>query len=121
MSFINTHHRGLAYGDGHLQGDGKLGRFVKLVGDDLFAVNTEPGDRSFGVLVTDYKDGEMPGIYCMGGVYETDVFEGTINAGDELEIDTSGVLIVAGTQQGAHVVGQAISVSGGILKFRLLI
>ncbi len=62
-----------------------------------------------------------PASTASGGVYETDVFEGTINAGDELEIDTSGVLIVAGTQQGAHVVAQAISVSGGILKFRLLI
>ena len=119
--FINGNHRGLAYGDGHIQGDGKLGRFVKVVGDDLFAVNTDPTSASFGVLIKDYKDGEMPGIYCQGGVYETDVFEGTIGAGDELEIDTSGVLIVAGTQQGAKVVAQAISVSGGILKFRLLI
>ena len=78
------------------------------------------GDPQFSFVLC--RSGtNKPGIYCCGGVYETDVFEGTINAGDELEIDTSGVLIVAGTQQGAHVVAQAISVSGGILKFRLLI
>ena len=117
--FINGNHHGLAYGDGHMQGDGKLGRFVKLVGDDLFAVNTDPASASFGVLIKNYKDGEMPGIYCQGGVYETDVFEGAINAGDELAIDSTGVLTAA--TPGAKVVAQAISVSGGVLKFRLLI
>ena len=117
--FINANHRGLAYGDGHMQGEGKLGRFVKLVGDDLFAVNTDPTTASFGVLIKDYKDGEMPGIYCQGGVFETDVFEGAVNAGDELVIDATGVLTAA--TQGAEVVAQAISVSGGVLKFRLLI
>ena len=117
--FINANHRGLAYGDGHMQGDGRLGRFVKLVGDDLFAVNADPTTKSFGVLVKDYKDGEMPGIYCQGGVYETDVFEGTVTAGNELQIDSSGALTAA--TQGNEVVAQAISVSGGVLKFRLLI
>ena len=28
------------------------------------------------------SDGDMPGIYCNGGVYETDVFDGTIQAED---------------------------------------
>ena len=117
--FINANHRGLAYGDGHMQGDGKLGRFVKVAGNDLFAVNTDPASASFGVLITNYKDGEMPGIYCQGGVYETNVFEGTVNAGDELAIDATGVLTAA--TEGAQVLAQAISVSGGVLKFRLLI
>ncbi len=117
--FINANHRGLAYGDGHMQGDGQLGRFVKLVGDDLFAVNTDPTTASFGVLIKDYTDGEMPGIYCQGGVYETDVFEGAVSAGGELGIDATGVLTAA--TEGAEVVAQAISVSGGVLKFRLLI
>ena len=117
--FINANHRGLAYGDGHMQGDGKLGRFVKLVGDDLFAVNTDPATASFGVLIKDYTDGEMPGIYCQGGVYETDVFEGTVNAGNDLQIDATGALTAA--TQGTEVVAHAISVSGGVLKFRLLI
>jgi hypothetical protein len=42
MPFINPCHRRLAYGDGHIQGDGQLGQVVRIVGDDLFAVNTDP-------------------------------------------------------------------------------
>ncbi len=86
MPYINPNHRGLAYGDGYMQGDGQLGQVVTLVGNDLFAVNTDPTVKSFGILIKDYKNGEMPGIYCMGGVYETDVFEGTVNPSDDLKV-----------------------------------
>ena len=120
MAFLNPNHRGLAYGDGYMQGEGKLGQIVKLVGNDLFAVNTDSQDKSFGVLIKDYKAGEMPGIFCMGGVYETDVFEGTINAGDDLKVSANGKL-TAGVAEGDEVVARAISVSSGTLKFRLLI
>lgn len=120
MSFINSSHRGLAYGDGHMQSAGAIGQVVKLVGADLFAVNTDPTTPSFGILVKDYVAGDMPGVYCMGGIYETDVFEGTINAGDGLKVSAAGKL-TSGVQAGDEVVARAISVSGGILKFRLLI
>ena len=120
MSFINPIHRGLAYGDGYLLGDGQLGQVVRIVGDDLFAVNTDPTKRSFGILMKNYKNGEMPGIYCMGGVYETDVFEGTVVAGDDLKVSANGRL-TNGVAAGEHVVAHAISVQGGVLKFRLLV
>ncbi|MDH7601922.1 MAG: hypothetical protein QHI38_07215 [Armatimonadota bacterium] len=120
MAFLNPNHRGLAYGDGYLQGAGSCGQFVKIVGNDLFAVNTNSTDKSFGVLIKDYKNGDMPGIFCMGGVYETDVFEGNINAGDDLKVSGNGKL-TAGVAEGDEVVARAISVSGGTLKFRLLI
>lgn len=120
MAFLNPNHRGLAYGDGYMQGEGKLGQIVKLVGNDLFAVNTDPTAKSFGILIKDYKAGDMPGIFCMGGVYETDVFEGTINANDDLKVSTNGKL-TAGVMEGDEVVARAISVSSGTLKFRLLI
>lgn len=120
MGFLNPNHRGLAYGDGYMQGEGKCGQFVKLVGNDLFAVNTDPTAKSFGVLIKDYKAGEMPGIFCDGGVYETDVFDGVINADDDLKVAATGHL-AAGVQAGDEVVARAISVSGGVLKFRLLI
>lgn len=120
MAFLNPNHRGLAYGDGYLQGAGSCGQFVKLVGNDLFAVTTSSTDKSFGVLIKDYKSGEMPGIFCMGGVYETDVFEGNISAGDDLKVSGSGKL-VAGAGPDDQVVAKTISVSGGTLKFRLLI
>ena len=71
-------------------GDGQLGQVVRIVGNDLFAVNTTPTAKSFGILIKDYKNGEMPGIYCMGGVYETDVFEGTVNPGDDLKVSANG-------------------------------
>ena len=120
MPFLDSNHRGLAYGDGYMQGAGGCGQFVKLVGNDLFAVNTDPAAKSFGVLRKDYKAGEMPGIFCMGGIYETDVFEGSISAGDDLRVSANGKL-TAGVQVGDQVVARAISTSSGTLKFRLLI
>ncbi len=120
MAFLNPNHRGLAYGDGYMQGEGKLGQIVKLVGNDLFAVNIDPTAKSFGILIKDYKAGDMPGVFCIGGVYETDVFEGTINANDDLKVSANGTL-TAGVVEGDEVVARAISVSSGTLKFRLLI
>lgn len=120
MPYLNPDHRGLAYGDGYLQGAGSCGQFVKLVGNDLFAVNTDPQAKSFGILRRDYKAGEMPGIFCMGGIYETDVFEGTINPNDDLKVSANGKL-TAGVVAGDQVVARAVSVSSGTLKFRLLI
>jgi hypothetical protein len=120
VPYLNPSHRGTAYGDGYMQGEGKLGQVVKLVGNDLFAVNTDPAVKSFGVLIKDYRNGEMPGIFCMGGIYETDVFEGNINPNDDLKVSASGKL-TAGVGAGDLVVARAISISSGELKFRLLI
>ena len=120
MSYITPVHQGLCYGDGTLQGAGALGQVVRLVGNDRFAVNTDPALKSFGILAKDYKDGDMPGIYCNGGVYETDVFDGTIQAGDELKVSTNGKL-TAGVQQGDQVIARAIAIESGLLKFRLVL
>lgn len=119
MAYLNANHPGLAYGDGFLQGAGSMGQFVKAVGDDAFAVNTDPATPSFGVLMKDYADGEMPAVWCNGGVYETDVFSGAITPNELLKIDGAGKLVGGGTS--ANAVAQAISVSGGILKFKLLV
>ena len=118
MSYITPVHQGLSYGDGTLQGAGTLGQVVRLVGNDRFAVNTDPTLKSFGILARDYKDGDMPGIYCNGGVYETDVFDGTIQAGDDLKVSTNGKL-TASVQQDELVIARAIAVEGGLLKYRL--
>lgn len=67
MAYITPVHQGLSYGDGILQGAGSLGQVVKLVGNDVFAVNTDPTLKSFGILAKDYTDGQMPGVYCNGG------------------------------------------------------
>ena len=120
MSFINADHPGLAYGDGYMSGAGTLGQVVKVAGNDLFAVNADATARSFGILRKDYADGKMPGIWCGGGVYTTDVYEGTVNAGDELKVSANGVL-TAGVEAGDQVIAEAISVVGGVLKLKLLI
>ncbi|HRT95143.1 MAG TPA: hypothetical protein P5532_12020 [Planctomycetota bacterium] len=120
MAFINADHPGLAYGDGAMSGAGALGQVVKVAGNDLFAVNTDASVRSFGILRKDYAEGKMPGIWCCGGVYTTDVFEGTVAAGDALKVSENGKL-TAGVGEGDLVIAEAISVSGGILKFKLLI
>jgi hypothetical protein len=119
MAYFNASHPGLAYGDGVMQGAGGQGKFVKLIGNDTFAVNTDPAVPSFGILMKDYVDGDLPGIWCCGGVYETDVFTGTINPNELLKIDGSGKLIGGATA--ANAVAQAVSVSGGLLKFKLLV
>jgi hypothetical protein len=75
---------------------------------------------SFGILGKDYANGQMPGIFCNGGVYETDVFEGTVQAGDALKVSANGTLC-AGVQTGEHVIARAIAVHDGLLKFILLI
>ncbi len=120
MSFLNADHPGLAYGDGAMSGAGTLGQVVKVAGNDLFAVNTSATVRSFGILRKDYASGAMPGIWCRGGIYTTDVFEGTIAAGDALKVSANGKLI-AGVGAGDLVVAEALSVSGGVLKFKLLL
>jgi len=118
MAYLNANHPGLAYGDGYMQGAGSMGQFVKAVGDDTFAVNTDPAVQSVGVLMKDYADGEMPAFWCCGGVYETDQFSGTITPNGMLQIDANGKLTPATT---GLKVAQAISVSGGVLKFKLLV
>jgi len=120
VAFINADHPGLAYGDGYMSGAGSVGQVVKVGGNDLFAVNTDATARSFGILRKDYADGKMPGIWCGGGVYTTDVYEGTVNAGDELKVSANGVL-TAGVAAGDQVIAEAISVVGGVLKVKLLI
>jgi hypothetical protein len=121
MALVNPCHRGTAYGDGYMQGDGAAGQVVAIAGNDLFAVNDDPNVASFGILIKDYKSGDMPGIYCGGGVYETDVYEGTINAGDDLKVSQNGKLTGGVIVEGEYIVARAISVAGGVLKFRLLV
>ncbi len=120
MSFLNADHPGLAYGDGYMSGAGTIGQIVSIAGNDQFAVNTDAEARSFGILRKDYADGKMPGIWCSGGIYTTDVFDGTINAGDLLKVSANGKLR-SGVGGNDEVVGEAISVTGGVLKFKLLV
>jgi hypothetical protein len=103
-----------------MSGAGSLGQVVMLANHDRFAVNTDPTIKSIGILAKSYTDGQMPGVYMNGGVYETDVFDGVIGHGDDLKVSTNGKLC-AGVQQGELVIARALSCEGGVLKFRLLL
>ena len=122
MPFLDVKHdNGIAYGDGYVQGGAVSGQVMRIVGDDLFAVADDATEPAFGVLYADVKDGEMPTIYTDGGVYETDNFTGTIQAGELLKVHNANGNLTNGVGAGDTIVAKAISVSAGVLKFRLLV
>ena len=128
--FFNACHPGLAYGDGELKGPGVPGQAVKLTGDDEFTVCAAVTDVAVGLLGSlDILEHETPGatdlnkavVWMNGGVYETDAFAAGVAAGDDLMYDpTNGEIKkwVTGSPV-PTVIGKAISVAGGTLKFRL--
>jgi Uncharacterized conserved protein (DUF2190) len=119
MAHLQPLSPGFRYGLGLISGVGEMGQVVKLEGDDLFSVNTSPSTTSFGVLAGTYKDGEMCGVYCQGGIYDTDQHSGTIAAGDDLACDSTGKLRKAATEE--KVVALAMSFQSGTLRFKLLV
>lgn len=119
---LNAQHPGLAYGAGIASEDLISGQFVKLIGGDLFGKVTAAGDIPFGAVFRDAKSGEYVTVYTRGGIYETELFDAGISAGDELVINaaTAGLQKKAATST-APTVATAISVSGSTLKFKLLV
>ena len=132
---FNACHPGLAYGDGNLKGPGTPGQAVKLTGDDEFTVCAAVTDAAVGIIgsinLLEAQEvlGVLPAsadlnkvvVWMNGGIYETDKFTAGVAAGDDLMFDTSAGEIkkwVTGTPD-PQVIGKALSVSGGILKFRL--
>lgn len=121
MATFSTVHQGLAYGDGVMKGAGQRGKCVKMDGDDTFALNTSAAVQTIGFLKSDAADGTMPTVMCNGGIYETDVFTTGIAAGDNLICGADSKLAKAAGEQGEIVIGRALSVSGGVLKFISLV
>ena len=120
MAYIEPKAPGFSYGLGTINGAGAAGQCVKINGDNQFAVNTDPTARSFGVLTKSCKDGEMCGVFCMGGIYETDQVVGTPAAGDLLACDAdTGKLKAA--DEGDFPLGETISCQTGVLRFKLLV
>jgi hypothetical protein len=120
MAYVQPLAPGFRYGLAPLSGAGSCGQLVKLAGPNLLAVNTTPAARSFGILEKPYRDGELAGVFCLGGIYETDQFEGTPAPGNELACDaTTGKLKVKG--QGEFAVGETISCVSGVLRFKLFV
>ena len=125
----------MAYGDGDLKGPGTPDQAVKLTGDDEFTLCAAVTDVAEGIIgridlleaqevlgvLPEAADLNKAVIWMDGGIYETDKFTAGVAAGDDLMFDTSAGEIkkwVTGTPA-PQVIGKAISVAGGILKFRL--
>lgn len=120
MPYVQPLAPGFRYGLGTIQGAGEPGQFVKVAGDNAFAVSDDAAAKPFGLLERKVKDGELPGIFCLGGIYETDVFVGDPSPGDNLAVDAAtGTLKVAGEND--TVVAEAIAVGAGVLRFKLLV
>jgi len=120
MAYVQPMAPGFRYGLGTMQGAGAPGQLVKIAGDNLFTVNDDAETRSFGILERAVKDGEMPGIFCLGGIYETDQFSGSPNAGDALSCDAgTGLLKTASGDE--LVLAEAISLESDVLRFKLLV
>lgn len=126
-NYLNATLPGIAYGNGELQGPGNPGQIVKLIGNDLFTVVSNSNDEPFGIIgrTNRTKNSPTPGpndkvlavVFIGDGIYETDNFSGSITAGDALTFDaTLGSLKAAGA--GNQIVGRALSVSDGLLKFQ---
>ena len=120
MAYVQPLAPGFRYGLGAIVGGGQAGQLVRLTGDNAFSVNTDPALRSFGLLERTTKDGELGGVFCLGGIYETNVFVGTPAPGDELACDAAtGKLKVKG--QGEFAVGEAMASASGVLRFKLYV
>jgi len=120
MAYIQVLAPGFRYGLGVMQGAGAAGQIVKVSGDNAFAVNSDPTARPFGIIEKGVKDTEMPGIFCQGGIYETDAFVGSPTPNANLACDAAtGLLKVAG--EGEFVLATVISISAGVLRFKLLV
>jgi len=127
--YFNPSHPGIAYGDGELQGPGEKGQFVKLIDNDTFQVVSDVADVPVGVIYNLDKlqhvtpaatDKNKVALYMDGGVYETDNISGTIASGDDLTFDPTDANIKTAAE-GNTIVGKALAVEGGVVKFKLAI
>lgn len=121
MAYIEAKAPGFRYGLGTLSEAGEAGLCVALSGDNEFELNGDSTKRSFGILVGACVEDALCGVWCGGGIYETDQFTGsTIAAGDELACDSStSKLKKAG--EGDFVIGHALANVSGVLRFKLLV
>ncbi len=121
MAQINPLHEGVAYGIGQAA-TGGLGavQCVKVTDDGTFAPGASSTVPIFGINKKATAEGENPTIYCNGGIYETDTFIGDLSAGDKLACDAETSLLKE-AEEGNFQVASAMSVDGGILRFKLLV
>ena len=120
MAYVEPKAPGFRYGLGSMSADGVAGQCVRLTGGDVFSVNDDSTLRSFGILAASCKKDELCGVYCMGGIYETDQFEGSISAGNMLSCDAATGKLKAAAS-GDFLLGEAVLSASGVLRFKLLV
>ena len=105
------------YGIGKVTADTTAGQVLKITGPNEFAPNT---DGSFPVgFAADDREKDQLCTVLMGGVFETDAFNGDPQPGNMLAVDTDGKLKVAGADE--DVVGVVLARSGDKIVFKSLI
>jgi len=120
MAYVEPKAPGFRYGLGTISADAVAGQCVRLTDANVFSVNDDAGKRSFGILAASCDKDALCGVYCMGGIYETDQYSGNISAGDALGCDANtGTLKAASGDD--FVMAEAISVVSGVLRFKLLV
>jgi len=120
MAYVQPQAPGFRYGLGAISADAVAGQCVRLTDANVFSVNDDAAKRSFGILAAACAKDALCGVYCMGGIYETDQFTGDIAAGDELACDAeTGTLKASSGDE--FVMAEAISVVSGVLRFKLLV
>jgi hypothetical protein len=111
---------GIRYGLGTASADVQAAHAAKLTGNDTLA-HGDSTSPVVGLFIKDAESGKMPAVYCCGGVYETDVFTGTIAAGDLLTVGSDGKLKTSAAPETDQLVGLALSVVSGVLRFKLFV
>jgi len=120
MAYVEAKAPGFRYGLGSMAADATAGQCVRLSNDNVFSVTDDATKRSFGILAAACQKDALAGVWCLGGIYETDQYSGNIAAGEVLGCDAqTGKLKKAGAQD--FVVAEAISVASGVLRFKLLV
>ena len=120
MPFLRALHPGIAYGLGRMESAGTEGQFVQLTSNNGFSVVSSGNQIPFGILRKTYVAGDMPGVFCGGGIYETDQFTGTPTPGNVLTVNGQGILAADG-QPDDQPAAQVIAVNGNVLRFKLLV
>ncbi|HDH97334.1 MAG TPA: DUF2190 family protein [Proteobacteria bacterium] len=105
------------YGVGKASADIAAGQVLKIADSNEFAPNTD-GSYPVGFAAESRSAGETCTV-LMGGVFETDVFNGDPQPGNMLAVDTDGKLKVAGADE--DVVGVVLARSGDKIVFKSLI
>ena len=121
MSFVDPKFPGIAYGMGTITEAGDTGQFVMISGHDEFALTDAAETKSFGILYKPAASGEMCTVFTGGGIYETDCYVGAISPKNLLKVDPTTKMLAAGVSGSEIAVAEAISLLGGVLRFKLLV